>query len=273
MDIVLSTLHRSSQPLLEVADALRGEDGAPNRIQVHVSPEHLCVSDPEALSATQAALRRCGLIVDSVHAPSGAAADISAGPAQNRRETYQQHLCSLEAARVLGCDLVIVHPGHRWQEERERNVRLMRAMAMLQDLTTAAERLKVRIALENLPPGMVGARPEDMVNLVGLADSPAVGFCLDTGHALLTEVPLGEWISYFAGRLFSIDWHVNGGDADEHLPPTSGSVDWEPFFADLRAVGYHGDLVLELCQPSGADLQQAVQQAAALARRGGRRQY
>ena len=265
MELVLSTLHRAAEPLLYAAEALRADDGA-IAMQVRAELPHLPTDDPEGLAAARSALEQHGLIVRSLHAPAGPDLDLSADDAQQRRLTYQACVACMRAAAALGCDLVVVHPGDRWDEERERHVRLMRAMALLQDLTSAAERLQVRLALENLPTGMVGSRPLDLANLVGFADSRWVGYCLDVGHALLTDVPLAEWVSALEGRIWTVDWHDNNGTTDEHLPPAP-SRDWQPLFAALRDAGCTADVVLELAAADWPPVRQALEDSVALLRR------
>jgi len=265
LELVLSTLHRAAEPLLYAAAALHADDGAVG-LQVRAELPHLPADDPEGLAVVRSALEEQGLVVRSLHAPSGPDMDLSAGDAQDQRLTYQAHVVSMKAAVALGCDLVVVHPGHRWNEERERHVRLMRTMAALQDLTTAAEQLQVRLALENLPTGMVGSRPLDMANLVDFAGSPQVGACLDAGHALLTDTPLEEWVAALAGRIWVVEWHDNGGTADDHLPPSPGR-DWRPLFAALRDAGCTADVVLEIAAADWPPVRQALEDSAALLQR------
>lgn len=60
------------------------------------------------------------------------------------------------------------------------------------------------------------------------AGGPAVGFCLDVGHAYcFSPTPLGEWWQGLAPQLQEMHLHDNDGSFDYHRPPGCGLVDWE----------------------------------------------
>jgi sugar phosphate isomerase/epimerase len=74
-------------------------------------------------------------------------------------------------------------------------------------------------------------------------DHPSLGFCLDTGHALVAAGPerAGEFFEVMAPRLIAFHLADNAGDRDSHLAPGHGLVDWEQFFRQVVRLNYaHG---------------------------------
>lgn len=111
----------------------------------------------------------------------------------------------------------------------------------------------VRIAMENLdrfePMGNLKILPE----LVRLADSEQVGFCLDSGHAWAVGNPPTNWIRIAGKKLFTTHFHDNHGPdrtvthgdsliephgLDEHLPPGFGTIDWRSVILALLEIQY-----------------------------------
>lgn len=114
----------------------------------------------------------------------------------------------------------------------------------------AAEKLGVQIAFENT---------EGEEYLVALMDafgnSPAVGFCWDTGHQLCYN-PDTDMMARYGSRLLGT--HINdnlgvrdfGGKTfwhdDLHLLPFDGIADWQDVAAKIKNSGFTGPLTFEL---------------------------
>ncbi len=103
----------------------------------------------------------------------------------------------------------------------------------------------MRICVENMPPGVFpGSRMADLAKLVAEIDRREVGLALDTGHAHISNSPHAETLA--AGHnLFTTHVHDNNGRADSHLPPGSGTIDWEAWIEALDEIEYRGPIVLE----------------------------
>lgn len=89
-----------------------------------------------------------------------------------------------------------------------------------------------------------------------------IGFCLDTGHAVLTGLDLSAEISAAGRRLLSTHIASNDGLADKHWLPNTGVLSWESIRRCLIEGGYEGRYVFELL--GGADPDEVLRQAAAL---------
>ena len=78
------------------------------------------------------------------------------------------------------------------------------------------------------------------------------GFCLDVGHANLTNRNIKEYVKELGSRLNILHIHDNNGLEDLHMIPYSylatGSshvCDWEGFVEGLKEIGYKGVLAFE----------------------------
>lgn len=113
-----------------------------------------------------------------------------------------------------------------------------------------AERLGVQIAMENTE----GEEYLDAL-MQAFRDSPAVGFCWDTGHQLCYN-PDTDMMARYGDRLLGT--HINdnlgvrdfGGRTfwhdDLHLLPFDGIADWRENAKKIRESGFAGPLTFEL---------------------------
>jgi sugar phosphate isomerase/epimerase len=110
----------------------------------------------------------------------------------------------------------------------------------------------IRIALENLDNFHPLSDMATLPQVVQKADSPAVGYCLDSGHAHCVGNSVLEWISIMGDKLFTTHFHDNRGanrvvkpgelisskGIDEHLPPGFGTLSWRDIISALRGQNY-----------------------------------
>ena len=73
-----------------------------------------------------------------------------------------------------------------------------RAKEALAKIVEYAAPLGVKIAIENLPPGYLGGRASELLELTEPYDINQVGICLDTGHAYLNGGERAELIEAVA---------------------------------------------------------------------------
>jgi hypothetical protein len=86
--------------------------------------------------------------------------------------------------------------------------------------------------------------------------SPALGICLDTGHAILESWDNAEAVRVAGDLLIALHIADNDGSGDQHRTPYSygSQVDWPSVVAALRALGYDGVLNLEIPGERGRPL-------------------
>lgn len=132
----------------------------------------------------------------------------------------------------------------------------------LEELCDYAAPRGVLIALENLfhkfpksDPDELSCSLKDHVRHFG--DIPHLCFCLDIGHARITEgVTFEEEIAAAKDRLVTTHIHNNDGIHDSHALPDQGVIDWPSLHDYLRSHGYRNQFVLEVL--GGKDAPQVI---------------
>jgi sugar phosphate isomerase/epimerase len=101
----------------------------------------------------------------------------------------------------------------------------------------------IEIALEN----DIDKTPDMLVRVVDAVSDPFLGLCLDIGHLnVYSALNAVEWVRRCAHRLVHIHLHDNDGSADSHWPLGRGTIDFEPFYATLRAQAPGATLAVEV---------------------------
>ncbi|MFO0910733.1 MAG: sugar phosphate isomerase/epimerase family protein [Isosphaeraceae bacterium] len=147
-------------------------------------------------------------------------------------------------AEALGASVLVVHPGG-FSEADETAARTEALRAALEALADHAEGTRVRLGVENMPPGVhPGSQMAEIHQLIRDIARDEVGLVVDTGHANL--VSSCDATTLAAGSyLISTHVHDNNGRADHHRVPGHGTIDWPKWRFALDAVGYEGPIMLE----------------------------
>jgi len=256
--VVAPTFYPLHQPILQVLEELSAAGIRLVELYGDSPRIHVDLMDDSAVEAVRQALDRLPIKVYSIHAgfsnPSEEAWDISEPDAEKRRLAVERHETVLRAAKKLGAHHVVIHPGienrngRRFEDCRE-SIRL---------LAESAREAGVLLAVENMPPTYLGATPDETRSLLEGMDPKAVGFCLDTGHAMLGNGGVGDFFKVLGRRIVAIQWHDNDGKNDEHLYPGEGKNSWDEFFAGLDRFNIDLPVTVEAAPPEGITLETAV---------------
>ena len=187
---------------------------------------------------------------------------VSAPDEENRRRGVTAIRRSIDLAQALGVPVLVVHPGRvdldpgydsiltglykagrvgqpDYAAARERfaaarasqaeiNMRSVRR-SLLELVEYAAPR-GIRLALENRYHYGEIPLPDELDDLLGLADADALGYWHDVGHAqVLQNLGYGtheEWLRRFGGRIAGAHLHDVIG-INDHLAPGLGEMDWD----------------------------------------------
>lgn len=108
----------------------------------------------------------------------------------------------------------------------------------LKVLSKTAEEWGIRICLENLRGAFECV--EDLLDVIDLVGSPAIGICLDTGHLNISHASSQEHFIKTAGdKLHALHIADNEGETDQHMMPFGkGNVDFQEVMRSLKAIGY-----------------------------------
>lgn len=144
------------------------------------------------------------------------------------------------AAEQLDASTVVVHPPFRWQREY--------AQGFVQGLARMADETDIRFAVENMypwraGPGQVAAyAPSWDVREDDYADTT-----IDLSHTSISGTDPIEMARDLGSRLSHV--HVTDGSdsgRDEHLVPGRGTQRVAAFLEHCAAVGFRGDLIVEI---------------------------
>ena len=209
--------------------------------------------DRASLEQIARSYQAAGLAFDSFHLPLSAENDIASFYETHREDAVAVSRHWMETAAALGCRVVIQHPTtDRCNAAVEGLDRYITQLGKsLETLLPIAAELNLTIALENLPPGARGGRfssdPAHFERMIAEFAGPNLGFCLDTGHALMAGGPerAHDFLDVMAPHMAA--WHLadNAGDRDSHLAPGHGSVDWSPVFRKAAANAYAFTMCIE----------------------------
>ncbi len=129
----------------------------------------------------------------------------------------------LSMCRRLGSDVIIMHSPLAIQKVPEPPAAAWDSFfRSLDDLRPEAERMGMRIALENGDFHTLS----HLEKVFGRYDRDFIGLCWDSGHGNKNYDGL-DWLNKYRNRLASIHIHDNDGKSDQHNLPFTGTVNWE----------------------------------------------
>lgn len=168
---------------------------------------------------------------------------------EEREERFEKMTRSLFGTKMIGCSHMVIHPIMPFGDNQ--NPHPDEFMKMNEEFFSAlirkAEEADVIIDFENMPmPALTLATPSQILEFVRKMNSPNMRVCLDTGHAAIFGLDLGECVKT-SGKEFLASLHVhdNNGHSDQHLLPYEGVCNWENFTKGLIDIGFEGTVSLE----------------------------
>ncbi len=244
--IALSTGSFYRQSIFEVLGAVQAAGF--RQIEVCSSPRHLDYHRADEVQRAGDWMRELELTPVSFHAPFSDRIDITSLNDGEREAAIHELILACEAAALMGCENVVLHPGPEREGRPPQGEFLQRMHHAAQALNRVAARcraLGIQLLLENMLGHLMFGHVRDMMYLLGEIKTNDVGTCLDTGHAHLAR-EMSVVIQKLSGHLKMVHVNDNHGDWDEHLAPGAGTIDWPWVVAQLRRFHFRGVLVLEL---------------------------
>ena len=161
---------------------------------------------------------------------------------------------SIVGTALLGARWAVTHPFTVWGAGQDMAASRRANLDYYAPHVALAREHGVGIALENdfEYQGGVSRRVycASVYELIDLCDAfrdpEHVGVCYDFGHANLTGGCHRQNLNAIGRRLRAVHVQDNHGQADEHLLPFFGSIDWEDAMRGLAESGYDGDLTFEI---------------------------
>ena len=159
----------------------------------------------------------------------------------------------IQVASWLGAETLLYLPGmvsavfvpdYPPQPYEEVDLRARRA---LRELIPTAERLGVRLAVENVWNRYL-LSPVEMRDFIDSFGSPFVASYFDVGNCMLYGHP-EDWIRVLGKRIAAVhlkDFRVNTGNLDGFVDLLSGNVDFPAVMKALAEAGYSGPCTAEI---------------------------
>lgn len=259
--ISLSTGCFYRRRIFDILEAVR-EHGF-KEIEVCSFPQHLDFHNTDEVRRAADCMHALGVRPVSFHAPFADRIDITSLDEAVREAAVQEMLRACEAAALMRCPQVVLHPGPEQEAcpyEAEFLERMHHAAVSLNRIAARCCDLGLRLLLENMLAHLMFGHVRDMMYLLGEITTCEVGTCLDTGHAHLAR-EMDVVIQKLSGHLKMVHVNDNRGDWDAHLPPGEGTIDWPRVVRELRRHSFHGGLVLELAGGKDEPVQVVLERA------------
>ncbi len=196
---------------------------------VELEDRHVGTPTPGRLAEVRAAADRYGLEIVNIALMN------NFGLADERRSDEQQRTVTwMAASKRLRTRFLRTFAG--WPEG-ERTTRWLPMIAALRAVATEAERLGVRLVLENHNHGGFVQTASDVQAILHAVGSPALGLLLDTGNYLDGLVSIE--------RTVRLAWHVHAKFTKVLPDGRDVRVDHDAALRLLRGAGYEGCVSVE----------------------------
>lgn len=236
-----------NMPLLAMLQGFR--DAGVRAVELGTPPRHFDPWRHDQIVELSHRLREFRLAAVAVHAPFGGLLDLTDPNPHHRHAAIGAILSAASALRELGGRRTVVHLSDAARMASTLEERLAHGQASLRILARACAHMDVTLAVETPLPHLVGGCPDEFAAVMTPLDR-SVGVCVDIAHTTLAQ----QWDGYMnivGHRVVHVHASDHRGQADDHLCPGDGIVDWPHVRASLAGVGFDGWVVLELASFTG----------------------
>jgi sugar phosphate isomerase/epimerase len=222
-------------------------------IELFATRSHFDYHDAGAIRQLKQWLGETGLALHGIHAPitdtiqggrwGATTYSTATADAARRQAAIREVEAALQIARAIPVDVMVVHLGTPSSMNLAGDNNRGAAARSLEEICRLAEAIGVRVAFEVIPNDL--STPASIVAMLEHEDARHAGICLDFGHAfLMGDVP--DAVETCAEHLFTTHVHDNRRRADDHLPPYTGSIEWDRALMSMQKIGYEGTYLFEV---------------------------
>ena len=201
--------------------------------------------------------REEGMEYQSIHSPFIGVNNLWLGNEEGDRLCASLIECVRDCARH-DIPIMVIHPyiGFNFDQYIPTDA----GLESFGKIIAEAERLGVRLGFEN-----VEGEPFLEAIMKTFHSSPALGFCLDTGHELCYNLGK-DMLALYGDKLCHTHFNDNMGSLGEvithlddyHYTMGDGIVDWKGVMTRIRKTGYSGILMCELTQSARPGLEPLI---------------
>lgn len=210
-------------------------------------PPRINYQDQDYLRRLKDELSRLDISISSYHLPFHDNY-LSDPNEEGRQKALQCILDSTEAADFLGAECLVIHPGGRYRNKKEKLVCQEQSRKSIAEIYAVTRELGLPLALENMLPPRVGQEFDWLLEAIADLDPYVCGICFDSSHANLCAGEPAQYIEHLGSRIINVHFSDNHGLKDEHLFPFLGEINWESLLRALKRTGYNRPLTLEIHQ-------------------------
>lgn len=193
-------------------------------------------------------LREFNIAVHSIHLPVYPELDLASIDGRVRTHAVWELKKGIDILAYLGGEIAVVHPSMQsfdLNNHEEKKKRLNSCRGSILELLEYSRFKKVKLAVENLLPHLLGGRSEELKDIVGEFSEGEVGICFDSSHANIAQDPV-EVLRHLDKRVMCLHLSDNNGQFDEHLTPGDGGIFWPALMSGLQDIGYKSVFMLEV---------------------------
>jgi sugar phosphate isomerase/epimerase len=174
-----------------------------------------------------------------------------------RRASLQEMVRSLQTAKELGAEKVVMHPGYiGGMGAFVLDISRKYALESLDAISQKADELGMVLCLENMFPRYLSfVEPEDFKPV--FEQFPRLKLTLDIGHANIDDTGgdrVSRFLRMFSHKLGHIHLSDNKGKRDDHQPVGKGNIRFERIVQVLKAAGYDDTITFEIFTKDRKDL-------------------
>lgn len=160
----------------------------------------------------------------------------------------------IELTGRMNCGVAVMHPYYEADREKSREGNI----ALISKLLPVLEENHVILSLENIFGNRYSdiylSNAEDMLFYTDYFQSPYVGVCLDTGHAIIRKEDPIEMLKKIGEKLTAVHLHTTVPTIDLHaIPYCTGygeRIGWKELAQELEKLPYQGTFNMEIRPPS-----------------------
>lgn len=161
----------------------------------------------------------------------------------------------IELTARMQCSSAVIHLYYEADKKQSRKNNI----GLISELLPLLEKYKVTLAIENIYgdgenyTNVHLSTADDLLFYTEYFNSPYVGICLDTGHAIICGQSPEEMLKRINGKLAAVHLHTTVKNMDLHAIPYFSSyseqINWRNFYRELSEIGYKGAFNLEVYIP------------------------
>lgn len=181
----------------------------------------------------------------SLHLPFGKEVDISSLDDGIRKYAVDLYTQLMKSADKIGIETIVIHPSFEPIPDECREERIQNCKRSLEQLGQIAEKLKIRLAVENLPRTCLGNTSTELIVII--KNIGGLGICFDSNHSL-KEDNIKFLNNIIENKIPIYTIHLSDYDFvnERHRLPGDGINNWKEITDILENIDYKGPIMYEI---------------------------